>query len=70
MSVSTCVKCDSPDCEEQRCYDPMIRSHEWKLPDSWFTLVRGDTQLHDAWHFCSFSCLHEWVKREASRGSK
>lgn len=66
MSTFTAVKCDGPDCKEQMQYDPLqgMRPQDWHLPDSWLTLIPGDTQLHRAWHFCSFSCLHEWTIKE------
>jgi len=73
MSVTTCVRCDSEPCNEQLHYDPLQRPHEWKLPDTWFSVVRGDTQLHEAWHFCSLRCLGQWFslqrnsKEEATR---
>jgi hypothetical protein len=60
MSVSHCIKCDRKECEAQLHYDPMMRPHEWHLPDRWLTVVRGDTQLHSAWHFCSLHCLGLW----------
>jgi hypothetical protein len=62
MSVSTCVRCDGPECKEQVHRDPMMYPGEWHLSDTWFTLVRGDTQLHTARHFCSLACLHGWTE--------
>jgi hypothetical protein len=60
MSVFTCVKCDNYECKEQLHRDLMHRPHEWHLPEKWLTVVPGDTQLNEAWHFCSLQCLSLW----------
>jgi hypothetical protein len=66
MSITKCVKCDFPDCSSQLHFDPMMHPGEWHLPDAWLTMVRGDTQFHSAWHFCSKECLRQWLQSSDS----
>lgn len=66
MSVTKCVKCDFADCSSQLHFDPMLHPGGWHLPDVWFTLVQGDTQLHSTLHFCSKQCLYQWLQSSDS----
>jgi len=70
MSAFTGVKCDNPDCKEQVHRGPLLEAYpqDWHLPDHWLSLIPGDTQLHRAYHFCSYLCLNEWASLQLERG--
>lgn len=60
------VKCEQ--CENQFSILPRQRPYEWNVPVGWLTLIEGNLQTSEGWHFCGPACLCEWVEEKKGRG--
>jgi hypothetical protein len=60
------VKCE--ECENQFPILPHQRPYEWDIPAGWLTLIEGNPQTSEGWHFCGSACLSGWIANRKARG--
>lgn len=59
--IVTRVECET--CHSSFPISHHQRPYEWNVPDKWMTLIPGNPQHNEGWHFCSYDCLMGWLKK-------
>lgn len=60
------VECEM--CQNHYRINPMQRPQHCEAPDGWLILFQAkDMQAQEGWHFCSKSCLMEWIRTADAR---
>jgi hypothetical protein len=59
------VKCEK--CENQFPIAPHHRPYEWNIPTGWLTLIEGNPQTSEGWHFCGPACLGVWLEDKKAK---